>query len=544
MPMNEILYKFFPEISKLYDYQVTIFRSILNKNNSLSIVPTGGGKSLVFQLAALKLEGTTIVISPLKALMMEQVYDLNERRINAIAINSDLSFQEQRELLRKLSTTCPKLIYVSPERLHNQFFRAALIHGIKKIPLVVVDEAHCISQWGLDFRPEYGAIKPFIKFLEQHDHKPTVLALTATLGAKARKDIQEEFSIENVHIEPNVIRNSLNLMFMNVQDDKSKMDCIKNFVKQYDIRKPIVYLYSRQNCRKLSESVSGSRYFHAELEPKEKKDIMMGFKTAEESMLFATTAFGMGINIPDVDGIIHHDIPGSVEEYYQHVGRAARDQTKCKTANCLMLWSDKNFDIKGQDIKRDGIKEEHLNLAFELLGLQDKKEQKVLVDENVFIFNDGTYGKPNLRLIYRLFETHGLCSTIGEINGKPRSIVFKKNTDFWQSILNSLGRRRNNYLVAERNSGFPIQEIINHIYEQELAGNIIKMPAMEKQRVIQSHVDSLSKEIIEQILDENELVQQEKRAKLEELRQLCDAADKHKFIANILGVPYNSESNS
>lgn len=539
--MKDLLLRYFPDINTLYPFQEKNLLSILEKHNILSIVPTGGGKSLVYQIAALKLGGATIVISPLKALMMEQVHDLNKRGMCAISINSDMSFQEQREILRNLASLSPNIIYVSPERLHSQFFRAAILHGIKTIPLVVVDEAHCISQWGIDFRPDYGAIKPFIEFLKQKGHSPTVLALTATLGVKARSDIHEEFSVREVNIEPNVIRDNLVLTFEKVQDDKSKGDLIRSFIKKYKIRKVIVYLYSQEKCKKLSELFPGSYYFHANLEPKEKSTIIQNFKDEKESMLFATTAFGMGINIPDIDAIIHHDIPGSVEEYYQHVGRAARDKSKCPIAHCLFLWSDKNFEIKQYDIKRDGIKEEDITKSIELLGIQDNGGKKLLINENNFIFNDGTYGKPNLRLIYRHFEKDGLISTIGEIHGKPKSIVFKKTTTFWSKILDSLGKNRNNYLLAERKSGFSIEEIINHLYEQELAGNIVKLPAMDRQRIIQCHVNTISKEQIENILNENKLVQEEKTARLCELRQLCEAIDKSAFIAEILGVPYNAE---
>jgi len=538
--MDKLLAKHFPEIDGLFEHQKTVLSFIEKNMKTLSVVPTGGGKSLIFQLASLKQQGTTIVISPLKALMIEQVIELNKRGINAISINSDISFQEQRKLLRTLGIKPPKLLYVSPERLHNQFFRAALLHGIKIIPLVVIDEAHCISQWGIDFRPEYGAIKPFIEFLQDNDYFPTVLALTATLGIQARHDIETEFEIDKTNIEPNVIRTDLKLNFEEVSDDKSKVELIKSFIKTNNLIKVIVYLYSINKCEELSHEFPGSTFFHAALDPAVKLSRMEEFKNSDSSLLFATTAFGMGINIPDVDGIIHHDIPGSVEEYYQHVGRAARDNTKCPIGNCLMLWSEKNFDIKAQDIKRDSIKKEHLIKAMELLGLPYSVDNKVIVDENVFTVNDGKYGRPNMKLIYRIFEKHGICTTIGEIHGKPRSIGFKKPTTAWQEIVGSLKPGRNNYLVAAKKSGYSLQQIINHVYEQELAGNIEKLPATERQLIIEAHYDSLSEEQIDLFLKENAEIQKVKKARLDELMQLCTSSDKQLYIAKVLGVPYSS----
>lgn len=537
----DCLKRFFPEIKDLYEYQEKVLLSIQNKNNVLAVVPTGGGKSLIYQLSAVKSPGTTIVISPLKALMIEQVNDLNNRGIKAISINSDLTFQEQRKILRALGTEKPKLVYVSPERLHNQFFRAALLHGIKEIPLVVIDEAHCISQWGIDFRPEYGAISPFIEFLKDSGYSPIILALTATLGIKDRDDIVNEFSIVETTIEPNVIRNDLVLKFTKVKDDKSKVDIIRSFVETNDLRKVIVYLYSKPKCEELSRQFPGSGFFHADMDPNMKLKQMEDFRTSQKSVLFATTAFGMGINISDIDGIIHHDIPGSVEEYYQHVGRAARDNSKCPIGKCLMLWSDKNFEIKAQDIKRDGIKRDHFLKGIELLGLPYSVDNKVIVDENVFAVNDGTFGRPKMKLIYRIFEKNGICSTIGEIHGKISSIIFKEPTKTWKEIEGALPKGRKNYLIASKRSGLSLQQIINHVYEQELRGNISKLPATERQLIIEAHRESLSDGELDMFVKENMEVQKMKKARLDELQQLCTSADPHVYIAQILGVPYQTK---
>jgi ATP-dependent DNA helicase RecQ len=198
--MNKLLQKHkvhFSDISSLYEYQEEVLECLSNWKDTLAIIPTGGGKSLIYQMFALELSGITIVIQPLLALMKEQVKELNEiRQIPALALNSSLSFIEQRETLRKLSSTNYKLIYMSPERLQNSFFRAALLASGVKISMIVIDEAHCISQWGSSFRPDYGQINKFKTFLQANNHTPITLCLTATLSKPARQDIASDRGTE------------------------------------------------------------------------------------------------------------------------------------------------------------------------------------------------------------------------------------------------------------------------------------------------------------------------------------------------------------
>ncbi|MGI4815661.1 MAG: DEAD/DEAH box helicase, partial [Janthinobacterium lividum] len=201
--METLLQKYrsnFPDIHNLYEYQLQVLDRLNKRNNTLAVIPTGGGKSLIYQLMALELEGITLVISPLLALMEEQVNELNEKRsIPALALNSTISFDEQRNILRNLDDTY-RLIYISPERLQNPFFKASLIASGVKVSMVVVDEAHCISQWGSSFRPDYGQINGFVKFLNGNSQHPFLLCLTATLSDSARKDIATEFLIKEENI--------------------------------------------------------------------------------------------------------------------------------------------------------------------------------------------------------------------------------------------------------------------------------------------------------------------------------------------------------
>ncbi len=535
--MQDILTKHFPEIKSLHDYQNDVIKRILNKENSLCIVPTGGGKSLIFQMAALKLPGTTIVISPLKALMDEQVQELNARKIPALSLNSDLSFEEQRKLLRSLKKMNPKLIYVSPERLFNYFFRSALLASGLNISMVTIDEAHCISQWGIDFRPDYGNIRPFIEFLKENGHNPTILALTATLGLKARKDIKAEFEIDYEKVNNNVIRDNLKLNLKEVRSEEDKWDELLQFIQDNNLKKALVYLYSRKKCEELSSNLPESDYFHAKLSYSEKKRVLEEFKSGKIKVLFSTTAFGMGINIPDIDGVIHYQIPESIEEYYQHVGRGARDKRKCPICHCLMLWSETNFDRKAGRIRGNTLTQKDLEKGFEHLALTNKADKKTYVKWEVIYNNDGSWGSANLSLVKRVFEKHGICENIGDVYGSPLSIKLKNNTSLWTEVLTKI-KPRNQFLLAEKRTGIPLQKLIDHVFAEELKGNVRTLPATERTLFLKGYHNSLPQDKCEEIINESLEVEKFKLERLSELKGLCSAMYLDAYIGDILGVPY------
>lgn len=532
--------RYFPEIPQLYPYQEQVLTKVLKRENTLCIVPTGGGKSLIYQLGALELPGTTLVISPLKALMDEQVNELRSRNIVAISLNSDLSFEEQRKLLRSLHMSKPKLIYISPERLFNYFFRSALLASGCEISLVAIDEAHCISQWGIDFRPEYGNIKPFINFLVLNGHRPTILALTATMGITARADIVSEFNLSSEFIESNVIRDNLVLNFKKVEEEEDKLGELKAFIDFHSLKKVLVYLYSKKKCQELSEMHPGSGYFHAGLSFEQKVEILEQFRSGKLPILFTTTAFGMGMNIPDIDGVIHYHIPESIEEYYQHVGRGARDREICPKAHCLFLWSETNFDRKGGRIRANTLSEKNLAKGFEHLNLGNKAGKKTYVKWEVIYNNDGSFGSAPLSLVKQMFEKHEICTTVGDVHGTPLTITLKKSTPLWSDMVDKL-KSRDQFLLAEKRTGKSLQELIDHVYEQELAGNIQKLPATSRSLFLVSHYDELPEIIVKDILEESKQVEAFKLDRLAELRTLCDTPGYNEYIASILGVPYHSE---
>lgn len=508
MAVSNILKKYqqhFKHIPSLYAHQEKALSKLFQNKNTLSIVPTGGGKSLIFQLAALEFEGLTIVISPLVALMEEQVNELNDNDIPAVALTGSMSFQKQRRFLKNLNKKPLKLLYLSPERLHNSLFKVALIHSNIQISMVVVDEAHCISQWGVQFRPEYGLIMRFVNFLKDHGQNPILFALTATLGLKERRDIINEFKIakDAILVNENIIRTELVLHFEEVEKEKEKLNKVYDFLKEHSPTKTLVYLYSRLKCEQFAgqvrcETSYKTEHFHAGMTEVDKKQVFKKFKEGEIDILFATTAFGMGINIPDIDAVIHMQIPSSIEEYYQQVGRGAR---KCATCVCLLLWSQTNINTRIKRIKKEKITLEQIDEAYGLLGFDIEPED--IGNIKSIDFFDYRQGSPkiNLHLIRFHLEKHGIVESLGEINGSPLTIRLKAPDEKWEKFISNLDDF-DFFDYASELSGIPISEIIDHLYNLEMQNKIEYLPAFSRQIFFKINHAAIPRDIVTMIADE------------------------------------------
>lgn len=300
--------------------QREIIESIGSGKDTLGLMPTGGGKSITFQVPALAMEGVCIVVTPLIALMKDQVQHLRQRGIMATAIYSGMSRGEIITALENCILGDIKLLYVSPERLGTPIFKTKLAH--MKVSFITVDEAHCISQWGYDFRPAYLTISDIRKL------KPgtPVLALTATATPKVIDDIQDrlEFKEKNV-FSMSFERKNISYVVRNTIDKEAELLHILNSVKG----SAIVYTRSRSGTRDISKFLSAnnikSTFFHAGLENAVKDQRQQQWQQDETRVIVATNAFGMGIDKPDVRLVIHMDCPDSIEAYFQEAGRAGRD---------------------------------------------------------------------------------------------------------------------------------------------------------------------------------------------------------------------------
>ncbi|MCH7675344.1 RecQ family ATP-dependent DNA helicase [candidate division KSB1 bacterium] len=297
---------------------------VLNKNDALVVMPTGAGKSLCYQLPALLTKGTTLVVSPLIALMKDQVETLQASGKAAAFINSSLSTSEQSERIRDMREGRFQLIYVAPERFRSSVFLSALAEV--EVSLFVVDEAHCISHWGHDFRPDYLNLKNVISSLDN----PTVTALTATATVKVQEDIIQQLGLLNCKkIVTGFNRPNLSFEVEYTLDDNAKRFELEKLLKKQP-GSTIIYTGRRREAEEVAEFVriickQKTDFYHAGLSAESRSRIQDAFMNNETSVIVATNAFGMGVDKPDIRRVIHYTLPGTLEAYYQEAGRAGRD---------------------------------------------------------------------------------------------------------------------------------------------------------------------------------------------------------------------------
>ncbi|MFM1912828.1 MAG: helicase [Bacteroidota bacterium] len=319
--------------------QEDIIYSILDSQDTLAILPTGGGKSICFQVPGMIFPGLTLVISPLIALMQDQVDQLKKRGIKAVAIHSGLSNRQIDILLDNCIYDEIKFLYISPERLKTPLFLARAEK--MNISLLAIDEAHCISQWGYDFRPPYLEIK---KFRESYPKIPCI-ALTASATLDVQDDIKEKLGFKSdKHFQKSFIRKNLSYSVLFEENKEKKILEILRKVPGSGI----IYVRNRKKCKEIAEFLQSYQisadYYHAGVDSKTRSGIQNKWINNQIRIIVATNAFGMGIDKPDVRIVIHIDLPDSIEAYYQEAGRAGRDEKKAYAA--LLLQNHDLEDLK------------------------------------------------------------------------------------------------------------------------------------------------------------------------------------------------------
>lgn len=410
-------------IEHLRPGQEEVIESVLNGRNTLAIMPTGAGKSLCYQLPALKIPGVTVVVSPLIALMKEQSMRLEENGLGATEVNSALSVREERSALQRIGNADYEFIFTTPERLSDPEFLETVRKN--RVSLFVIDEAHCISHWGHDFRPAYLHLDAIIEALGN----PTVLALTATATDAVIEDIQRQLGLADMHVvNTGIYRPNLQYRVITATGEAEKLDHVLRLVREIE-GAGIVYAATVKVVAEVYKSLqmAGERvtFYHGQLSAKVRTQNQDMFMSGEQRIMVATNAFGMGIDKSDIRFVIHYQLPASLAAYYQESGRAGRDRAP---ARCILLYFARDKQVQQFFLARRYPGAADLGAVYFAL-------QKLCVDDSAMPLSRlpdelGDISEGKLQVSLKLLKDGGLVTQDDQLgyrllrrNAKPRELV-------------------------------------------------------------------------------------------------------------------------
>jgi len=522
----------------LKPFQEKVINRVIKNGSTLAVMPTGGGKSLIYWVAAKALKGTCLVVSPLIALIDEQADKLTKEGFEVLAIHGSMGASEQLKQLKKFAKgeSNPDFIFASPERMATDgFFEYCILLQKRKIKLVVIDEVHCISQWGFDFRPFYKHIPTFLNAVF-NDNWPVILGLTATINPRELIDITSDFKIpkKSVLKDDVLLRFDIGLKVEKLSNEEEKKKRLWEIIEDHPNEKVLVYLYRKYHkggvedlCEIANQKGLTALSFHGDMSGPERQNIISEFRDHSTNLVFATNAFGMGIDIPNIRVVIHFMLPESIEQYYQEIGRAGRDQNG---ATSYMLYSNKNIQVrKTHFIDKSFPKGDEIKALFKTAANNEigKKTLQYFAEEE-------------LQSALPYFLNCGAITIEGK--GFTRLKVFKSNSNhLLQTIIDS---SRTGMvipvLLKPEFSKLTCKEFFNITYKSLVDDEAALVKNFDKCLIIEANECELTDKQLEEINNETAIKREYKHNLLDylvySLDNFDDSKSMHQEIGMYLGV--------